>query len=116
MISGDDCRGVVKNYTVPNGGCTIERPSNCGSPGGAPLYFLSFFIFSSLLLLNLLVAIILDNFGDTQTFENCAVQHEDLMAFARKWAEFDPRATGFIDSHDLDRLIRTLPLPLGIDP
>jgi len=38
------------------------------------------------------------------------------MTFARKWAEFDPRATGFIDSHDLDRLIRTLPLPLGIDP
>merc|ERR1711871_251075 len=113
MVSGDDCSPVVPKALCDK---TVDRPSNCGSAAGAPLYFLSFFILSSLLMLNLLVAIILDNFGDTQTFENCAVQHEDLMTFARKWAEFDPRATGFMVSHDLDRFIRTLPLPLGIDP
>merc|ERR1711871_1827506 len=114
MVTGDDC---TKSYVQTcSDNTSFEQPSTCGSEWGAPLYFLSFFILSSLLMLNLLVAIILDNFGDTQTFENCAVQHEDLMTFARKWAEFDPRATGFMVSHDLDRFIRTLPLPLGIDP
>merc|ERR1711871_196124 len=113
MVSGDDCSPVVPKALCNN---TVDRPSNCGSAAGAPLYFLSFFILSSLLMLNLLVAIILDNFGDTQTFQNCAVQHDDLSTFSKLWSEFDPRATGFMVSHDLDRFIRTLPLPLGIDP
>lgn len=113
MISGEDCVAVVPNALC---GGTVDRPSNCGSAAGAPLYFLSFFILSSLLMLNLLVAIILDNFGDTQTFENCAVQHGDLSIFSKMWSEFDPKATGFMDSHDLERFLRTLPLPLGVDP
>merc|ERR1711871_225410 len=66
MVSGDDCVGEQPKISCPAGGMA-DRPSNCGSAAGAPLYFLSFFILSSLLMLNLLVAIILDNFGDTQT-------------------------------------------------
>merc|ERR1711968_68135 len=110
MISGDECTAEVVNVTVP---CETI-PTDCGSAWGAPLYFLSFFILSSLLMLNLLVAIILDNFGDTQTFENCVVQHDDLTVFAEHWSEFDPAATGFIDAAKLLSLVRGLPEPLGV--
>jgi len=112
MVTGDDC---TKSYVhTCSDNTSFEQPSTCGSEWGAPLYFLSFFILSSLLMLNLLVAIILDNFGDTQTFENCAVQHEDLMKFAQHWSEFDPKATGFIEGSHLQKLIRGLPQPLGV--
>ena len=96
MVTGDDCRPGQKDWWAPVGQCTIELPSNCGSPGGAPLFFLSFFIFSSLLLLNLLVAIILDNFEGVITNDTSPVQDEDLKLFKHAWSEFDCAATGFL--------------------
>jgi hypothetical protein len=114
MITGDDCRPVENDWLDPIGGCIRERPSNCGSPGGAPLFFLSFFIFSSLLLLNLLVAIILDNFGDQQEDDGiAALNEEDLEAFRVSWSEYDQRATGFIVEADLNKVLATLSSPLG---
>merc|ERR1711871_836624 len=85
-----------------------------GSVVGAPIYFLFFFILSSMLLWNLFIAIILDNFGATQTFENAVVQHEHLDGFSLAWCEFDPMATGFIPSDKLKFLLTQLPRPLGV--
>merc|ERR1711871_261772 len=39
--------------------------SNCGFPESAPIFFLAFFVLSGMLLLNICVAIILDNFGES---------------------------------------------------
>merc|ERR1719375_473685 len=113
MISGADCR-EAEQCTVETCGCKYEIPSNCGSVVGAPIYFLFFFILSSMLLWNLFIAIILDNFGATQTFENAVVQHEHLDGFSLAWCEFDPMATGFIPSDKLKFLLTQLPRPLGV--
>jgi hypothetical protein len=113
MISGADCM-EARQCTVASCGCKYEVPSNCGSLVGAPIYFLFFFILSSLLLWNLFVAIILDNFGATQTFENAVVQHEHLDGFSSAWCELDPTASGFIPSDKLKFLLMQLPRPLGV--
>jgi hypothetical protein len=114
MITGDDCRPLVKDWYDPVGQCTRELPTNCGSPGGAPLFFLSFFIFSSLLLLNLLVAIILDNFGDQAEDEDLSgLSDDDLHEFKVAWSEYDAKATGFIAENDLNKVLAILSSPLG---
>ena len=114
MITGDDCRPKIDNWWDPVGQCTRELPSNCGSPGGAPLFFLSFFIFSSLLLLNLLVAIILDNFGDQQEDDSLeSLTEEDTEMFKVAWSEYDHCASGFIEVQDLAKVLGAMNEPLG---
>ena len=114
MITGDDCRPKIDAWFDPVGQCTRELPSNCGFPAIAPIYFLSFFIFSSLMLLNLLVAIILDNFGDQQEDENLeALKKVDTDMFKIAWCDYDPYASGFITKQDLPKVLGALNEPLG---
>jgi len=115
MSTGESYNGVMHD-------CRIEEPAcsnaigDCGQPGIAEFYFLTFFVVSAMLMLNILVAIILDNYGDQeeqeQHFEK--VGPEDMQVFKQVWAEKDPLARGSIDSNDLEWIIMHLPEPLGL--
>lgn len=69
-----------------------------------------------MLMFNILIAIILDNYGDQeeqdQHYEK--VGPEDMQVFKQVWAEKDPLATGAINSNDLEWIIIHLPEPLGL--
>merc|ERR1719201_1906659 len=67
-------------------------------------------------MLNILVAIILDNYGDQEDQSNFwkTVGPEDMQVFKQVWAEKDPTARGYISADDLEWLICHLPAPLGL--
>ncbi|XP_078356406.1 voltage-dependent L-type calcium channel subunit alpha-1F-like isoform X2 [Oculina patagonica] len=84
----------------------------CGS-AFAYLYFISFIFFCSFLLLNLFVAVIMDNFEYLTRDESILGPHH-LDEFVRVWSEFDPGATGRIKHTEVCQLLRQMSPPVGI--
>nr|XP_042909199.1 voltage-dependent calcium channel type A subunit alpha-1 isoform X2 [Parasteatoda tepidariorum] len=83
----------------------------CGS-NLAYTYFVSFIFFCSFLMLNLFVAVIMDNF-DYLTRDPSILGAHHLDEFIRVWAEYDPNATGFIPYSEMYDMLRNMDPPLG---
>ncbi|KAI1305813.1 Voltage-dependent calcium channel type D subunit alpha-1 [Halotydeus destructor] len=83
----------------------------CGSDI-AYLYFISFYILCSFLIINLFVAVIMDNF-DYLTRDWSILGAHHLDEFIRLWAEYDPDAKGRIKHLDVVTLLRKINPPLG---
>ncbi|KAG8186479.1 hypothetical protein JTE90_009235 [Oedothorax gibbosus] len=84
---------------------------DCGS-NLAYAYFVSFIFFCSFLMLNLFVAVIMDNF-DYLTRDSSILGAHHLDEFIRMWAEYDPTATGQIHYSEMYDLLRNMAPPLG---
>merc|ERR550537_654785 len=87
--------------------------SNCGFPESAPIFFLAFFVLSGMLLLNICVAIILDNFGESASEGELPVTESDRARFKDIWSMYDRTATGTMSVSNLESLVALLPEPLG---
>ncbi|XP_056895578.1 dihydropyridine-sensitive L-type skeletal muscle calcium channel subunit alpha-1-like [Takifugu flavidus] len=83
----------------------------CGS-NFAVIYFLSFYCLCAFLILNLFVAVIMDNF-DYLTRDWSLLGPHHLDEFKKIWAEYDPEATGRIKHLDVVTLLRRIQPPLG---
>ena len=86
----------------------------CGSEG-APLYFITFVVFGSFITLNLLIAVVLDNFSNNKKQDTVThVSEDDVEDFAEAWKKVDPHATGFIQMTKLAFLLNITSPPLGV--
>ncbi|KAM4609952.1 dihydropyridine-sensitive L-type skeletal muscle calcium channel subunit alpha-1-like [Polymixia lowei] len=83
----------------------------CGA-NFAVFYFMSFYCLCAFLILNLFVAIIMDNF-DYLTRDWSLLGPHHLDEFKKIWAEYDPEATGRIKHLDVVTLLRRIQPPLG---
>ena len=88
-----------------------KKGRNCGS-NAAYSYFVSFIFFCSFLMLNLFVAVIMDNF-DYLTRDSSILGAHHLDEFIRVWAEYDPNATGYIHFTEMYDMLRNMDPPLG---
>ncbi|KAF6205927.1 hypothetical protein GE061_020103 [Apolygus lucorum] len=99
--------------------CVKNRPcdprnkvgNECGS-SLAYAYFVSFIFFCSFLMLNLFVAVIMDNF-DYLTRDSSILGAHHLDEFVRIWAEYDPNATGKIHYTEMYDMLKNIDPPLG---
>ncbi|EFO85313.1 hypothetical protein CRE_21068 [Caenorhabditis remanei] len=85
--------------------------SRCGNNFAYP-YFISFFMLCSFLVINLFVAVIMDNF-DYLTRDWSILGPHHLEEFVRLWSEYDPDAKGRIKHLDVVTLLRKISPPLG---
>ncbi|XP_035995934.1 voltage-dependent N-type calcium channel subunit alpha-1B isoform X4 [Fundulus heteroclitus] len=101
--------------------CLSNRPCDklsgssgkeCGSDF-AYFYFVSFIFLCSFLMLNLFVAVIMDNF-EYLTRDASILGPHHLDEFIRVWAEYDPAACGRICYRDMYKLLRLISPPLGL--
>uniref|UniRef100_A0A8C9SUM4 Voltage-dependent N-type calcium channel subunit alpha n=1 Tax=Scleropages formosus TaxID=113540 RepID=A0A8C9SUM4_SCLFO len=101
--------------------CLSHRPCDvdsgttgkeCGSDF-AYFYFVSFIFLCSFLMLNLFVAVIMDNF-EYLTRDSSILGPHHLDEFIRVWAEYDPAACGRIRYKDMYNLLRVISPPLGL--
>ena len=84
----------------------------CGSVIAYP-YFILFIFLCSFLMLNLFVAVIMDNFAFLCQDESILGSHH-LDDFIEVWSEYDPNATGRIRHTEVCILLRQLDPPLGL--
>ncbi|XP_075458518.1 voltage-dependent L-type calcium channel subunit alpha-1C isoform X8 [Ascaphus truei] len=90
---------------------TPEGENSCGS-SFAVFYFISFYMLCAFLIINLFVAVIMDNF-DYLTRDWSILGPHHLDEFKRIWAEYDPEAKGRIKHLDVVTLLRRIQPPLG---
>ncbi|XP_078326092.1 voltage-dependent calcium channel type A subunit alpha-1-like isoform X21 [Crassostrea virginica] len=90
----------------------LDPPKTCGSSAIAYVYFVSFMFFSSFLMLNLFVAVIMDNF-DYLTRDSSILGPHHLDEFVREWAEIDPGATGRIHYQEMYDMLKKIEPPVG---
>nr|CAH7712637.1 unnamed protein product [Callosobruchus chinensis] len=88
-----------------------EEGTTCGSNVAYP-FFISFYVLCSFLIINLFVAVIMDNF-DYLTRDWSILGPHHLDEFIRLWSEYDPDAKGRIKHLDVVTLLRKISPPLG---
>ncbi|XP_049315483.1 muscle calcium channel subunit alpha-1 isoform X11 [Bactrocera dorsalis] len=88
-----------------------DMTKDCGSNIAFP-YFISFYVLCSFLIINLFVAVIMDNF-DYLTRDWSILGPHHLDEFIRLWSEYDPDAKGRIKHLDVVTLLRKISPPLG---
>ncbi len=90
---------------------TCEPITGCGSPL-AFIYFFSFTVFVSFVFLNLLIAVVIEGFAETDD-SGMRLSDENFDHFRDGWVAHDPRGSGIVPSGAVYKLLQELPEPLG---
>ncbi|KAF7202965.1 transcript variant X1 [Nothobranchius furzeri] len=98
--------------SLPPAALTKDQREGCGSDF-AYFYFVSFIFFSSFLMLNLFVAVIMDNF-EYLTRDSSILGPHHLDEFVRIWGEYDRAASGRIHYTDMYEMLTNMSPPLGL--
>ncbi|XP_063675163.1 sodium channel protein type 9 subunit alpha-like isoform X8 [Bolinopsis microptera] len=107
MVSPPDCD--VNLYETAG-----NSSGDCGFKGFAIAYFSSFVLIAFLIMINMYIAVILDNFSEAQQADEIGIDEDDINLFYEKWKVFDPKASQFLNVSKLRDLVGQLSQPLGI--
>jgi hypothetical protein len=116
--TGEDWQRITNSLWLDaaNGECQ-ENPSDglsstCGSAFGI-FYMISFVVIGSFVVLNLFVAVIVDNF-EFLTTDEAELGAHSMDAFPKLWGDFDPEGVGFIPLPRLEKLLMRIDPPFGL--
>ncbi|NWT17524.1 SCN5A protein, partial [Vireo altiloquus] len=98
-------------FCDPNINGTIGE---CGKPVIGIIYFVSYIIISFLIVVNMYIAIILENFNVATEESTQPLGNDDFDIFYEIWEKFDPEATQFITFSALSDFADVLPHPLRV--
>lgn len=87
---------------------------NCGSPMVGTVFFCSYIIISFLVVVNMYIAIILENFNVAQEESGDVLCEEDFEMFNETWEKFDTGGTQFIKYSQLSDFCDALQEPLKV--
>ncbi|XP_058144220.1 sodium channel protein type 10 subunit alpha [Dasypus novemcinctus] len=96
---------------LPNGN---GSRGNCGSPAVGIIFFTTYIIISFLIVVNMYIAVILENFNVATEESTEPLSEDDFDMFYETWEKFDPEATQFITLSALSDFADTLSGPLRI--
>ncbi|XP_031569259.1 sodium channel protein 60E-like, partial [Actinia tenebrosa] len=85
---------------LPNG--------DCGFPFGAIMYLVSYIIIVYLIVVNMYIAIILENVNRAQETADCIVNKDDIDAFYDKWETLVEGGKQYVSAHRLSDLVANL--------
>lgn len=101
-------------YCDPNLPNSNGSRGNCGSPAVGILFFTTYIIISFLIVVNMYIAIILENFSVATEESTEPLSEDDFDMFYEIWEKFDPEATQFIEYTALSDFADALSEPLRI--
>ena len=99
MVQPPDCDLDYGDY-LPNG--------DCGFPLGAVLYLVSYIIIVYLIIVNMYIAIILENVNRAQESSNCIISKDDIDAFYDKWETLVEGGKQYVSAQRLSDLVAGL--------
>ncbi|XP_040448311.1 sodium channel protein type 5 subunit alpha-like isoform X2 [Falco naumanni] len=101
-------------YCDPNLPNANGSKGDCGSPAVGILFFVTYIIISFLIVVNMYIAIILENFSVATEESTEPLSEDDFDMFYEIWEKFDPEATQFIEYSALSDFADALSEPLRI--
>ncbi|OXB56537.1 UNVERIFIED_CONTAM: hypothetical protein H355_001703 [Colinus virginianus] len=87
---------------------------DCGNPSVGIFFFVSYIIISFLIVVNMYIAIILENFSVATEESADPLSEDDFETFYEIWEKFDPDATQFIEYSKLADFADALEHPLRV--
>ncbi|NXQ15649.1 SCN5A protein, partial [Peucedramus taeniatus] len=105
---------VLKESDICAHQLNIREKNNCINKGFGILYFVSYVIISFLIVVNMYIAVILENFSVATEESTDPLCEDDFDMFYETWGKFDPLATQFIDYSALSDFADALADPLRI--
>ncbi|XP_010134128.1 PREDICTED: sodium channel protein type 2 subunit alpha isoform X6 [Buceros rhinoceros silvestris] len=85
---------------------------DCGNPSVGIFFFVSYIIISFLVVVNMYIAVILENFSVATEESAEPLSEDDFEMFYEVWEKFDPDATQFIEYSKLSDFAASLDPPL----
>ncbi|XP_066572760.1 sodium channel, voltage gated, type V-like, alpha b isoform X1 [Amia ocellicauda] len=107
ILNNEECN-ATKTHTGTN------TKGDCGNPSVGITFFVSYIIISFLIVVNMYIAIILENFSVATEESTEPLSEDDFEMFYEVWEKFDPEATQFIEYAKLSDFADTLEEPLRI--
>ena len=113
-LTGDNWSGLMADALVSDesGLCSNEL-GNCGLSAAIP-YFIAFQLLGGFVFLNLVVAVILENFSSLGNLNPELVSAADLENFKEAWSAYDPDGDSKIPINCLPDVIMSVPPPMGL--
>ena len=106
---------LMFRYTTGEDFNGFMHETMAGSHFGASLIFhVSFTLIATLLMLDLCIAVVLDNFTAREEDSERLLPEAALEKFRDEWALLDPKGVGHAPSSELPALIGRCPKPLGL--
>nr|XP_057937813.1 sodium channel, voltage-gated, type I-like, alpha isoform X1 [Doryrhamphus excisus] len=103
----DDCDSAMEHP-----GSSVK--GDCGSPSVGIAFFVSYIIICFLIVINMYIAVILENFGVATEESADPLSEDDFEMFYEVWEKFDPHATQFMEYNKLSDFADALDPPLRI--
>ncbi|KAG7331059.1 hypothetical protein KOW79_005028 [Hemibagrus wyckioides] len=91
-----------------------QYKGDCGNPAIGIIFFVSYIIICFLIVVNMYIAVILENFSVATEESAEPLSEDDFEMFYEVWEKFDPGATQFIEYKQLSDFADTLDPPLRI--
>ncbi|MGH0132139.1 UNVERIFIED_CONTAM: hypothetical protein FKN15_050000 [Acipenser sinensis] len=115
----DGLLAPILNRGQPDCDSEIDHPGssikgNCGNPSVGILFFVSYVIISFLIVINMYIAIILENFSVATEESAEPLSEDDFEMFYEVWEKFDPDATQFMEYAKLSNFADALEPPLRV--
>ncbi|XP_053555693.1 sodium channel protein type 4 subunit alpha [Bombina bombina] len=115
----DGLLNPILNSAYPDCDPHFENPGtgvhgNCGNPSIGIVFFCSYIIISFLIVVNMYIAIILENFNVATEESSEPLCEDDFEMFYETWEKFDPDATQFVQYSRMSDFVDTLQEPLRI--
>ncbi|XP_078084355.1 sodium channel, voltage-gated, type I-like, alpha isoform X6 [Mustelus asterias] len=115
----DGLLAPILNSGPPDCDLTKDNPGSpmkgdCGNPPVAILFFVSYIIISFLIVINMYIAIILENFSVATEESAEPLSEDDFEMFYEVWEKFDSDATQFMEYGRLHDFADALEPPLRV--
>jgi len=115
MATGESWNGIMHDCMITEPFCPKAK---CGSPGLAIFFFVSFTLVSSLVMINIFVAVILENFEEQVARDKkpMPITGEDYSVFVNIWTQFsqcNPSEMDCLAIKKLPAVLNLVPAPLG---
>uniref|UniRef100_A0A8C3A471 Sodium channel protein n=1 Tax=Cyclopterus lumpus TaxID=8103 RepID=A0A8C3A471_CYCLU len=115
----DSLLAPILNKREPDCDSQMEHPGNsykgnCGNPSVAIFFFVSYIIICFLIVVNMYIAVILENFSVATEESGEPLSEDDFEMFYEVWERFDPDATQFMEYSKLSDFADALDPPLRI--
>ncbi|XP_061092067.1 sodium channel, voltage-gated, type I-like, alpha isoform X17 [Conger conger] len=115
----DGLLAPILNKREPDCDSQQEHPGNtysgnCGNPSVGICFFVSYIIICFLIVVNMYIAVILENFSVATEESAEPLSEDDFEMFYEVWEKFDPDATQFVEYKKLSDFADALDPPLRI--
>ncbi|XP_060774754.1 sodium channel, voltage-gated, type I like, alpha b isoform X6 [Neoarius graeffei] len=115
----DGLLAPILNKREPDCDSETEHPGNsyrgdCGNPSVGIFFFVSYIIICFLIVVNMYIAVILENFSVATEESAEPLSEDDFEMFYEVWERFDPNATQFVEYDKLSDFADALDPPLRI--